>query len=159
MAAAQECDANGRISTSASDLPSKKRSIMSRALASLLVCAFLLPADSSASDRQFDSCMDRAGGVTSAMLACIGEAQDRADSHLSTNLSKAIGSVSPARRASLNSAQEAWIAYRKAHCDFIADPEGGTSASLMAADCWLSLTQERVSFLDTLVDHSTVLLR
>lgn len=132
---------------------------MSRAFASLLVCALLFSADSSASDRQFDSCMDRAGGVTSGMLTCLGEAQERADRRLSTTLSKATGSVSPARRASLSAAQEAWLAYRKAHCDFLADPEGGTSASLMAADCWLSLTQERVSFLDTLVDHSTVLLR
>jgi len=132
---------------------------MSRAFASLLVFALFLSADASASDRQFDSCMDRAAGVTSAMLDCIGEAQERADNRLSTTLSRAVGSVSPARRASLNSAQEAWVAYRKAHCDFIADPEGGTSASLMAADCWLSLTQERVAFLDTLVDHSTVRLR
>jgi len=132
---------------------------MPRAFASLLLCALLFSDGASASDRQLDSCMDRAGGVTSGMLTCIGKAQDRADSHLSTTLSKAIGSVSPARRASLNSAQEAWVAYRKAHCDFIADPEGGTSVSLMAADCWLSLTHERVAFLEALVDHSTVRLR
>lgn len=132
---------------------------MSRPFVSLLVCALLLPADASASDRQFDSCMERSGGVTSGMLNCIGEAQERADSRLSNTLSKAVDSVSPARRASLNSAQKGWLAYREAHCDFLADPEGGTSASLMAADCWLSLTQERVAFLDTLVDHSTVRLR
>ncbi|WP_397596909.1 lysozyme inhibitor LprI family protein [Silanimonas sp.] len=132
---------------------------MSRAFSLLLVCTLLFPADASASDRQFDSCMDRAGGVTSGMLTCMGEAQERADSRLSATLNKAISSVSPARRASLNMAQETWLDYRKANCDFLADPEGGTSASLMAADCWLSLTQERVAFLDTLVDHSTVLLR
>jgi len=132
---------------------------MSRAFASLLVCALLFPADSSASDRQFDSCMDRAGGVTSAMLDCIAEGQERAENRLPTSLGKAVGSVSPARRDSLNAAQESWLVYRRAHCDFLADPGGGTSASLMAADCWLSLTQERVAFLDTLVDHGTVLLR
>jgi hypothetical protein len=47
---------------------------MSRALSLVLVCAVLFPADSSASDRQFDSCMERAGGVTSGMLTCTGEA-------------------------------------------------------------------------------------
>lgn len=132
---------------------------MFRIFASLLACASFFPVDAAAADRQFDSYMDRAGGITSEMLSCIGEAQDRADARLSTNLSKAIGSISPARRASLNEAQEKWLAYRQAHCDFLADPEGGTSASLISADCWLSLTEERVAFLDTLVDHSTVLLR
>jgi len=112
-----------------------------------------------AGDRQFNSCMDRAGGITLEMLDCIGEAQDRADARLSTTLSKALGSVSASRGAALKKAHEAWLAYRQSHCDFLADPEGGTSVSLMAADCWLSLTQERVAFLDTLVDHSTVLLR
>lgn len=132
---------------------------MFRILTSLLAYVLFFPVDASAADRQFDSCMDRAGGVTSEMLSCIGEAQDRADARIDTILGKAKSSISPARRASLNEAQERWLAYRQAHCDFLADPEGGTSASLISADCWLSLTEERVAFLDTLVDHSTVLLR
>ena len=132
---------------------------MLRMLASLLACVLFLPADVSAADRQFSSCMDRADGITSEMLICIGEAQERADVRLSNTLSRAIGSISAVRRASLNRAQEAWLAYRQAHCDFLADPEGGTSASLVSADCWLSLTEERAAFLDTLVDHNTVLLR
>lgn len=132
---------------------------MCRIFASLLAYVVFFPVDASAADRQFDSCMDRAGGVTSEMLSCIGEAQERADARLSNTLSRAIGSISPVRRASLNKAQEAWLAYRQAHCDFLADPDGGTAASLSSADCWLSLTEERVAFLDTFVDHSTVLLR
>jgi len=132
---------------------------MFRIVASLLVCALFCPVDAYAADRQFDSCMDRADGITSEMLGCIGEAQDRADARLSNTLSKAVRSISPARRASLSRSQDAWIAYRQANCDFLADPEGGTSASLISSDCWLSLTEERVAFLDTLVDHSTVLLR
>jgi uncharacterized protein YecT (DUF1311 family) len=132
---------------------------MFRISASLLACVFLFPVDASAAGRQFDSCMDRSGGITSEMLSCISEAQDRADARLSTILGRASASIAPARRTPLIRAQEAWLAYRKAHCDFLADPEGGTSASLISADCWLSLTEERVAFLDTLVDHSTVLLR
>jgi len=132
---------------------------MFRIVASLLVCALFCPVDAYAADRQFDSCMDRADGITSEMLSCIGEAQDRADARLSTTLGKAIRSISPARRASLSRSQDAWFVYRQANCDFLADPEGGTSASLISADCWLSLTQERVAFLDTLIDHSTVPLR
>lgn len=132
---------------------------MARPLLSLLLLGALFPVGSSAADRQFDSCMDRADGITSGMLSCIGEAQSRADARLSTTLSKASSSISPARRVPLHEAQEAWLAYRQAHCDFLADPEGGTAASLISADCWLSLTEERVAFLDTLVDHSTVLLR
>lgn len=132
---------------------------MFRVLAPLLACVLFFPIDALAADRQFGSCMDRTGGITSEMLSCISEAQERADARLSNTLSRAIGSISPVRRASLNRAQEAWLAYRESHCDFLADPEGGTSASLISADCWLSLTEERVAFLDTLVDHSTVLLR
>jgi len=132
---------------------------MVRILVPLLLCAAFAPGSTAASDRQFTSCMHRAGGITLEMLNCIGQAQERAEARLATTLSKAIGSLSPSRHDSLGDAQRAWLAYRRAHCDFLADPEGGTSASLVSADCWLSLTQERVAFLDTLVDHSTVLLR
>ena len=132
---------------------------MFRVLAPLLACVLFSPVDASAADRQFDSCMDRAGGITSEMLRCIGEVQGRADARLSTTLSKASSSIAPARRVPLHEAQEAWLAYRQTHCDFLADPEGGTSVALISSDCWLSLTEERVAFLDTLVDHSTVLLR
>lgn len=132
---------------------------MFRIFSPLLAYVLFFPVVASAADRQFTSCMDRAGGITSEMLTCIGQAQDRADARLDTTLGKAKSSISPARRASLNEAQEGWLAYRQAHCDFLAGPEGGTAASLIAADCWLSLTEERVAFLDTLVDHSTVLLR
>jgi len=125
----------------------------------LLLLVALSPIGASATDRLFGSCMNQAGGITSEMLSCIGEAQDRADARLDTTLGKAKSSISPARRASLYEAQERWLAYRQAHCDFLADPEGGTAASVISADCWLSLTEERVAFLDTLVDHSTVLLR
>ena len=127
--------------------------------ASLVACVLFFPTGTSAADRQFGPCMDRTDGITSEMLDCIGEAQDRADARLVTTLSKAVSSISPVRRFSLHEAQKAWLAYRQAHCNFLADPEGGTSASLISADCWLSLTEERVAFLDTLVDHSTVLLR
>lgn len=132
---------------------------MNRTIASLLLCAAMSPSDAFASDRQLDACMSRSGGVTSEMLSCIGEAQERAEARLPTTLAKASGSLSPSRRASLQNAQRAWLAYREAHCDFLADPDSGTSASLMAADCWLTVTQDRLAFLDTLVDHSTVLLR
>lgn len=132
---------------------------MFRVLAPLLACVLFFPVGASAADRQFGSCMDRADGITSEMLGCIAEAQGRADARLSATLGNAVRSVSPARRASLNEAQERWLAYRQAHCDFLADPEGGTAVSLTSADCWLRLTEERVAFLDTLVDHSTVLLR
>ena len=125
----------------------------------LLVVSAIGSGPVSAGDRLFDSCMDRSGGITLEMLGCIGEAQGRADARLSTTLSKASSSISSARRVPLHEAQEAWLAYRQTHCDFLADPEGGTSASLISSDCWLSLTEERVAFLDTLVDHSTVLLR
>lgn len=132
---------------------------MNRTIASLLLCTALSSSDAFASDRQLDACMSRSGGVTSEMLSCIGEAQERADARLATTLAKVSGSLSTSRRASLQNAQKVWLAYREAHCDFLADPDGGTSAALMAADCWLTLTQDRLEFLDTLVDHSTVLLR
>ena len=132
---------------------------MLRIFALPLALLLLFPMEASAADRQFGSCMDRADGITSEMLTCIGQAQDRADARLASTLGKTKSSISPARRVSLNEAQEKWLAYRQLHCDFLADPEGGTAASLISANCWLSLTEERVAFLDTLVDHSTVLLR
>lgn len=110
-------------------------------------------------ERNFDHCMGNAGGVTQDMLDCIGRAQASADQRISAHLRKALGGLSPARASALSTSQAAWSTYREAHCDFFVDPEGGTAATLAAADCRLSLTSERLDFLETLFDGDTVILR
>lgn len=113
----------------------------------------------SAADQRFERCMANADGITSEMLSCIGRAQEDADRRLPGDLRLALQGLAPERRQVLARSQQAWVAYREAHCDFLADPDGGTAASLLTADCWLSLTTERLVFLDKLIERDTVLLR
>lgn len=131
---------------------------MTKVAASVLVLAALSAPDRAYAN-PFDRCMSNAGGITAAMLDCIGREQADADRRLPEVLRKALESVSPERARALSSAQATWLAYREAHCDFIVDPDGGTAATLMAAECWLSLTRDRVVFLEALIDADTVLLR
>lgn len=52
----------------------------------------------------------------------------------------------------LRKAEEAWAAYRDAHCRFVASRfEGGSLQSLLAADCRIALTRARIEDLRCLV--------
>lgn len=112
----------------------------------------------SAADQRFELCMTNADGITSEMLSCIGKAQEDADRRLPGDLRLALQGLAPERRQALARSQQAWVTYREAQCDFLADPDGGTSSSLLTADCWLSLTTERLDFLGGVIGRSSVLL-
>lgn len=131
---------------------------MNRVAASVLILVAVSAPDR-AHANQFDRCMSNAGGVTAAMLDCIGREQAAADRRLPETLRNALDRLSAERAHALSTTQAAWRAYREAHCNFIADRDGGTAATLMAADCWLSLTRDRVAFLESLIESDTVLLR
>ena len=56
--------------------------------------------------------------------------------------------LSPARKKQLQDAQRAWIKYRDANCNFYADPDGGTMATVNANDCFMSATEARAKELE-----------
>ncbi|MDO9710627.1 lysozyme inhibitor LprI family protein [Paracraurococcus lichenis] len=105
--------------------------------------------------RDYTACLDRAGGVTPAMIQCSGEETARWDRRLNA----AYGTIQQDRRWSagtkslLREAQRAWIAYRDAACraEGELEAEGGTLARIVAADCVARLTAGRAGELEQLL--------
>jgi uncharacterized protein YecT (DUF1311 family) len=91
----------------------------------------------------YAACMDRSSGVTVEMLDCIGAETERQEAALNKNYQAAMSSLPLERRQKLLAAQRAWLAYRKSENDFTANPDGGTSASVNAADEFLQTTASR----------------
>lgn len=56
--------------------------------------------------------------------------------------------LSPARNKELQAAQRAWIKFRDANCNFYADPEGGTMATVSSNDCFMLATASRAKELE-----------
>ena len=97
---------------------------------------------------QFDTCMDKAGGVTVNMLNCIGAETQRQDKKLNTMYQNVMKSLTNKRKEELKKTQQLWIKYRDANCDFYADPDGGTMASILGANCVMDMTTQRAKELE-----------
>jgi len=104
--------------------------------------------DDTGLSNQFSVCMDKSGGVTLYMLDCIGEETNRQDARLNKAYKEIMAQLSPARKKELRKAQRAWIKFRDANCNFYADPDGGTSATLNSNDCFMSSTAARANELE-----------
>lgn len=77
---------------------------------------------------------------------CAKQEADRAYSDLENYLDKAKERYSSEKAVidTLNKSQEAWLAYRKAHCDGVYEQwSGGTIRGAMFSDCMLRLTKLR----------------
>mgnify|MGYP000875179357 CR=1 FL=1 len=124
-------------------------SIPSRiAVALLLVAGGSYAWSASAADDAsagFSRCMDAGGGVTARMLDCIGTETRLQDARLNAEYRRTLAAVSPGQQTRLRAAQRLWIQYRDANCRFRADPDGGTLASVAAAECVRTMTTERAS--------------
>lgn len=94
--------------------------------------------------------MDQSNGVTSNMLACIGEELEKQDARLNSAYRTLTSQLNAERKQQLVAAQRLWIQYRDANCQFYADPEGGTLATLSANQCVLDETSQRASELEIL---------
>ncbi|HEY6992323.1 MAG TPA: lysozyme inhibitor LprI family protein [Xanthobacteraceae bacterium] len=100
--------------------------------------------------RSYAACLDKTGGVTSAMQDCIREELERQDRRLNGAYQALMGSVPEKRRAQLRDAQRKWIAFRDANCEFYYDPQGGSAARLASNECVVTLTAQRAHELETL---------
>lgn len=100
----------------------------------------------------YAACLDRAGGVTPAMVQCSNEEAGRWDRRLNA----AYGGImrdpgwNAETKALLRDAQRAWIAYRDRSCAAQGElaAEGGTLSRIVAADCVARLTADRASELE-----------
>ena len=98
--------------------------------------------------KQYDNCMDNSGGITVEMLDCIGAETRRQDIKLNTAYKDLIRLIPAQRQKQLQDTQRAWIKYRDLNCDFYADPNSGTSATLNSSSCFLDATASRVKELE-----------
>jgi len=106
-------------------------------------------ADDTGLTKQFSACMDKSGGVTVDMLDCIGAETKRQDARLNKAYKEVMPQLSPARKKQLQDTQRAWIKYRDANCNFYADPDGGTMATVSSNDCFMSATASRAKELES----------
>ena len=97
---------------------------------------------------KYSSCMDKSGGVTVDMLGCIGEETKSQDARLNKAYKAVSTAIEPSRAKALQDAQRAWIKYRDTNCNFYADPEGGTMATVTSNDCILTTTADRAKELE-----------
>ena len=115
----------------------------------LLACLFVfstLPSLAMAEDSvAFANCMDKSGGVTSAMIDCIDAELKHQDAQLNKAYKRLQSAISSERKKQLLAAQRAWIKFRDANCGFYFDPNGGSIARVNAADCMRTMTEKRAA--------------
>ncbi len=119
-----------------------------------LAVAAIMPLASQAQDaglsKQFNTCMDKSGGVTQSMVECIGAETQRQDARLNKVYKALAANLSPERKKQLQEAQRAWIKFRDANCGFYYDPDGGSMARVSANDCVMTMTSNRAKELENL---------
>ncbi|MDR6993228.1 lysozyme inhibitor LprI family protein [Luteimonas sp. 3794] len=120
-----------------------------RSMFPLLVLAFATahaaPAAAEDGSAGFMRCMDAAEGVTVDMLNCIDAEIVLQDARLNSEYRQTLAALTQGQQARLRTAQRLWVQYRDANCRFLADPEGGTLATVMSVDCRRQMTTERAS--------------
>jgi uncharacterized protein YecT (DUF1311 family) len=138
------------------NLPHEDTSMKSFASATMLTVFFgALIAPSAATEDDYEVCMADSGGVTVAMLDCIGTASDRAHIRMDAILDQHRPQLTREEAHAVNAAQRDWHSYRQSTCSTAATLWGdGSFAAVMQADCWLKLTLERLDWLQTVLARS-----
>lgn len=113
-------------------------------------CALPTLAQDTALSPQHAACMDKAGGVTLAMVECMVSELGRQDKRLNTAYGALMVELAPERKKQLQSAQRLWLQYRDANCSFYFDPDGGSLARVAAQGCQLQMTAQRAQELTDL---------
>lgn len=100
--------------------------------------------------KQFSGCMERSGGVTAGMIACIETETQRHDVRLNNAYKAVMDELTPERKKQLQEVQRTWLKFRDTNCGFYADPDGGTLARVSASKCVMSTTAIRARELEDL---------
>ena len=120
-------------------------------VAGLMLCCVSQSAfaDKITLSKQFSTCLENSRGVTRKMLNCIGTETKKHDIRLNKAYKAVMPQLSPKRKKQLRNAQRAWIKYRDANCNFYANPDGGSIATVSAKDCFMSATASRATELES----------
>jgi uncharacterized protein YecT (DUF1311 family) len=80
------------------------------------------------------------------MNMCWGKEHKAADAKLNAAFRQFMAKLNDEEKAQLKKAQLAWIAYRDANCEFVADQyKGGTMRPMIAAICLAETTNNRTT--------------
>jgi len=86
------------------------------------------------------------------MTMCWGKEHKAADARLNEAYRRFMAKLNDEEKAQLKKAQLAWITYRDANCDFVADQyKGGTMRPMIAAICLAETTNNRTTELEAQV--------
>ena len=84
------------------------------------------------------------------MSMCWGKEYKAADTRLNEAFRQFMTKLNDEEKAQLKKAQLAWITYRDANCEFVADQyKGGTMRPMIAAMCLADVTNARVNELQS----------
>jgi uncharacterized protein YecT (DUF1311 family) len=100
---------------------------------------------------EYNTCMDKSGGVTANMLDCTGAENDKKDKELNQIYHQIMKEADLTHKKQTREAQRAWLKFRDANC--AEDPESGTIAEVNSADCYLDMTTHRIEELKQLRDY------
>jgi uncharacterized protein YecT (DUF1311 family) len=91
------------------------------------------------------SCLDTAT-TTVQIQACAAAERKQADTELATVYGELRAKLPAERKVKLNKSQQTWLAFRTAHCGFVASAStGGTSNAQDTAFCLAAVTRTRVT--------------
>lgn len=119
----------------------------------IAVTLAILPPVAKAADpysSPYHACMEAAEGVTLDTLNCMAAETKIQDARLNNAYQSLMNDIPDPRKNQLRGVQRDWIRYRKSKCEYLLDPDGGTLASVLSADCFLSATAERARELEDL---------
>ena len=100
-------------------------------------------------EAQGSACAERRTQVEAN--ACADSAYGRADDELNAVYRRVSAKLGAEERPRLRAVQRAWIAFRVAHCEFLAERyEGGSIQPYIRASCLEKVTRERTGHLRAL---------
>lgn len=116
----------------------------------LFVMSFANASEMAPRTKAYERCIEKAGAVDPAVLECIGDEYARQDKRLNAAYRKLMASLKGERKKQLLEAQRLWGKYTEANCSFYYDPDGGTSARMMSAECGVNARILRAAELEGL---------
>ena len=102
----------------------------------------------------YQSCMDEAAGVTTAMQDCMNTELERLEKRLESQKTRLAPTLSQERAKAFNEAVTAWDTLRKSGSAAMFDPDGGTLSPLMASLWYLEQTARMVKWVDGLQENA-----
>ena len=100
--------------------------------------------------KQYSSCMDKSGGVSRKINACISSEIKSQDARLNKAYQALSKSLNSTRKKQLQEVQRTWIKYRDQNCKFYVDPDGGSLARVNGGICLMDATASRAAELEGL---------